>query len=59
VEQDDVNILVLGALVIAPTLAQEMVCAFLRTGLSAEEHNRRQLQKLRSLENRYPQCVRK
>ena len=59
VEHDDLNILVLGALVIAPALARGMVRAFLKSGTSAEERHRRRLEKLRALENRYAQCVRK
>ncbi|MBI4763796.1 MAG: ribose 5-phosphate isomerase B [Deltaproteobacteria bacterium] len=53
VEHDDMNILVLGARVIGPELAAELVRAFLTAGFTGEERHRRRLLKVQSLENRY------
>jgi ribose 5-phosphate isomerase B len=53
VEHEDVNILVLGARVIGPVLAQEIVDSFLRAKFSAEERHARRLGKLQAIEDRY------
>jgi ribose 5-phosphate isomerase B len=53
VEHEDVNILVLGARVIGPVLAQEIVDSFLRAKFSAEERHARRLGKLQAIEARY------
>ena len=50
VEHDDMNVLVLGARVIGPALATELVDAFLRARFSDEERHRRRLAKVRALE---------
>jgi ribose 5-phosphate isomerase B len=50
VEHDDMNVLVLGARVIGPALAQELVGAFLRATFTGEERHRRRLAKVRALE---------
>ena len=50
VEHDDMNVLVLGARVIGPALALELVEAFLAARFSAEERHVRRLAKVRSLE---------
>jgi ribose 5-phosphate isomerase RpiB len=44
------NVLVLGARVIGPELASELVRAFLRAEFSGEERHRRRLAKVRALE---------
>jgi RpiB/LacA/LacB family sugar-phosphate isomerase len=53
VEHDEMNVLVLGARVIGPELAWELVGAFLRAKFSGEERHRRRLDKVRALEARY------
>ncbi|MFQ5778252.1 MAG: ribose 5-phosphate isomerase B [Terriglobia bacterium] len=52
VEHDDMNVLVLGARVIGPELARELVHAFLGAAFSGEERHRRRLQKVKALEVR-------
>lgn len=53
VEHDDMNVLVLGARVIGPEMARELVGAFLRASFSGEERHRRRLEKVKDLESRY------
>jgi ribose 5-phosphate isomerase B len=53
VEHDDMNVLVLGARVIGPELAAELVRAFFEAEFSGEERHRRRLLKVKSLEDRY------
>jgi len=55
VEHDEMNVLVLGARVIGPELAWELVSSFLRAEFSGEARHRRRLEKVRVLEARY--CV--
>lgn len=50
VEHDDMNVLVLGARVIGPALARELVQNFLEARFSGEERHRRRLEKVRALE---------
>ncbi len=50
VEHDDMNVLVLGARVIGPSLALELVRAFLAATFSGEERHVRRLGKIRDLE---------
>jgi RpiB/LacA/LacB family sugar-phosphate isomerase len=52
VEHDDMNVLALGARVIGPELARELVNAFVRATFSGEERHRRRLAKIQALENR-------
>jgi ribose 5-phosphate isomerase B len=52
VEHDDMNLLVLGARVIGPALASELVHAFLNAAFSGEERHRRRLAKVKALETR-------
>jgi RpiB/LacA/LacB family sugar-phosphate isomerase len=52
VEHDDINVLCLGARVIGPELAVELVRAFLGASFSGEERHRRRLTKIRELEGR-------
>jgi RpiB/LacA/LacB family sugar-phosphate isomerase len=53
VEHDDMNVLALGARVIGPELARELVIAFARATFSREERHRRRLDKIRAIETRY------
>ena len=50
VEHDDMNVLVLGARVIGPELARELVHTFLQAAFSGEERHRRRLAKVMALE---------
>lgn len=52
VEHDDMNVLCLGARVIGPELAVELVRAFLGASFSGEERHRRRLAKIQDLEQR-------
>lgn len=53
VEHDDMNVLTLGARVIAGELARELVRAFLEARFTGEERHRRRLEKVNALEARY------
>jgi RpiB/LacA/LacB family sugar-phosphate isomerase len=50
VEHDDVNVLVMGARVIGPALAHEIVHAFLGARFSGDERHVRRLNKVKALE---------
>lgn len=50
VEDDDMNVLTLGARVIGPSLAAELVGAFLRAKFSGAERHRRRLAKIADIE---------
>lgn len=50
VEHDDANVLALGARVVGPELAREVVLAFLRARFSEEERHVRRLKKIADLE---------
>jgi ribose 5-phosphate isomerase B len=52
VEHDDVNVLVLGARVIGPALAENLVDNFVGARFSGEERHVRRLQKVLALEGR-------
>ena len=52
VEHDDMNVLVLGARVIGPALACELVVAFLHATFSGEERHVRRLNEVKALEER-------
>jgi RpiB/LacA/LacB family sugar-phosphate isomerase len=56
VEHDDMNVLALGARVIGPELARELVIAFARATFSGEERHCRRLAKIRAIETRYDHC---
>ena len=56
VEHDDMNVLALGARVIGPELARELVIAFVRATFSGGERHRRRLAKIQAIEARYDQC---
>ena len=53
VEHDDMNVLCLGARVIGPEAARELVTAFLGTSFTAEERHLRRLNKMLRIEARY------
>jgi ribose 5-phosphate isomerase B len=53
VEHDDMNVLTLGARVIGPALAVELVQAFVRAQFSREERHERRLRKVLAIEERY------
>jgi ribose 5-phosphate isomerase B len=53
VEHDDMNILVLGARIIAGELAHDLVKIYLGATFSGEERHVRRLQKIRNLETRF------
>jgi ribose 5-phosphate isomerase B len=50
VEHDDVNVLCLGARVIGPALAREVITAFLDAAFSGEERHVRRLGKINAIE---------
>ena len=52
VEHDDMNVLVLGARVIGPELARELVRAFLGAKFNGEERHRRRIEKVKALETK-------
>ncbi len=53
VEHDDMNVLCLGARIIGPALAFEIVDAFLGASFSGEERHQRRLDKVLAIEARY------
>jgi beta-phosphoglucomutase family hydrolase/RpiB/LacA/LacB family sugar-phosphate isomerase len=53
VEHDNMNILVLGARVIGPALARELVTAYLAARFTDEERHGRRLEKVAAIERRY------
>jgi len=50
VEHDDVNVMCIGAQIIGPWLARDLVKTFLSAKFSTEEHFRRRVGKLREME---------
>ncbi|HEY7676033.1 MAG TPA: ribose 5-phosphate isomerase B [Candidatus Methylomirabilis sp.] len=52
VEHDDMNVLVMGARVIGPALARELVRAYLDARFTGEERHRKRLAKIQALESR-------
>ena len=53
VEHDDVNVLCLGARVIGPALAAEIVAAFSLADFSGDERHVRRLGKIKAIEDEY------
>lgn len=53
VEHDDMNVLCLGARVIGPALAGDLVAVFLAAEFSGEDRHRRRLEKIFAIENRF------
>ena len=56
VEHDDVNLLCLGAQVIGPSLAEEILSAFLKAKFSTEEQFHRRVRKLNELDMLVPKA---
>lgn len=54
VEDDDMNVIAVGARVVGPSLAAELVGAFLRAEFSGAERHVRRLRKIQSFENSQP-----
>ena len=52
VEHDDMNVLVLGARIVGPALARELVDAFLHAQFSGDDRHNRRLDKVRRLESK-------
>jgi ribose 5-phosphate isomerase B len=50
VEHDDVNVLCIGAWIVGPQVARDVIETFLRAEFSTEEHFRRRVEKLGDLE---------
>jgi ribose 5-phosphate isomerase B len=57
VEHDDMNVLCIGARVIGPALALEIVCAFIGARFSGEERHQRRLNKILAIEARFCEAV--
>jgi ribose 5-phosphate isomerase B len=53
VEHDDMNVIVLGARIIGPELASEIVRSFLEARFSGEPRHVRRLNKVKAIERRY------
>lgn len=53
VEHDDMNVLCLGARVIGPALALEIITAFLGATFSGDERHQRRLNKINAIEARF------
>ncbi len=53
VEHDDVNVLCLGARVIGPALAREIIEAFLSASFTGEERHVRRLEKINAIEREF------
>jgi ribose 5-phosphate isomerase B len=52
VEDDEMNVIALGARVVGPSLAAELVATFLRAKFSGAERHRRRLDKIKAFEAR-------
>lgn len=50
VEHDDINVLCLGARIIGPALATELVTAFVSAKFTAEQRHARRLEKVKAIE---------
>lgn len=50
VEHDDINVLCLGARIIGPALATELVTAFVSARFTAEQRHARRLEKVKAIE---------
>lgn len=53
VEHDDMNVLVIGARIIGPALAEEIIQAYLKAQFSNEERHVRRLKKVLAIEAKY------
>jgi ribose 5-phosphate isomerase B len=57
VEHDDVNVLCIGAWIVGPQVARDVIEAFLSADFSKEEHFRRRVEKLAALERESAQAT--
>ena len=57
VEHDDVNVLCLGARVIGPALAADILRAYAAASFTGEERHRRRLAKVNDIERKESQCA--
>lgn len=53
VEDDSMNVLCLGARIIGPRLAEEVVTAFIKARFSKAERHRKRLQKIKDIEDAF------
>jgi ribose 5-phosphate isomerase B len=53
VEHDDVNVLCLGARVVGPALAADVIASFLGAAFTGEERHRRRLAKIEAIEREF------
>ena len=58
VEHDDVNVLALGAHVVGPAVAHELVKVFLEASFSGKDNHRRRVEKITAMEERYADGIR-
>ena len=58
VEHDDANVLALGAQVVGPAVAHELVRAFLEARFSGKENHRRRVEKIKAMEERFADGLR-
>jgi ribose 5-phosphate isomerase B len=58
VEHDDANVLALGAQVVGPAVAHELVRAFLEASFSGKENHRRRVEKIKAMEERFADGLR-
>ncbi len=56
VEDDEMNVLCLGARVIGPNLAEEIVSVFLRAKFSKAERHKKRLKKVAAMEKDFQRC---
>jgi ribose 5-phosphate isomerase B len=54
---DDVNVLCLGARVIGPALAGDILRAYAAASFTGEERHRRRLDKVNAIERKESQCA--
>ncbi|WP_078555257.1 RpiB/LacA/LacB family sugar-phosphate isomerase [Bacillus alkalicellulosilyticus] len=57
VEHDDVNVMCIGAQIIGPWLAEDLIRSFVEAKFSTEEHFRRRVKKLHELEKQSAQEI--
>jgi ribose 5-phosphate isomerase B len=57
VEHDDVNVLCLGARVVGPALAADILRAYAGASFAGEERHRRRLEKVNAIERKESKCA--
>jgi ribose 5-phosphate isomerase B len=57
VEHDDVNVLCLGARVVGPALAADILRIYVGASFTGEERHRRRLEKVNAIERKESQCA--